>query len=229
MYKQFIKNIGITEMSESLLKTAFTHRSYINEHRRENLEHNERLEFLGDACLELVVTDFLFKNYPHSEGELTNWRSALVKRETLAEVAGDLELGKYLRLSRGEEASGGREKDYILANTVEAIIGALYIDQGLVKSTFFVEKYILVKLDNLLEKGLHIDAKSKFQEVSQEKVKTTPMYRLISSKGPDHNKCFVMGAYLGGDLVGQGEGSSKQSSEQAAARDALAHKGWENI
>lgn len=227
MYKAFLQKIGVADLKDETLRLAFTHRSYVNEHRAEGEEHNERLEFLGDACLELVVTDFLYKNYPHSEGELTNWRSALVKRETLAQAAAELDLGSFLRLSRGEEVSGGREKEYLLANTFEALIGAIYIDCGLEGARQFIERFLISKLDNVLEQGLHIDAKSHFQELAQAEARVTPVYRLLSEDGPDHSKMFVMGAYLKDQLVGQGSGNSKQAAEQAAARDALAQKEWQ--
>jgi len=209
----------------SLLETSFIHRSYLNENKGIK-EHNERLEFLGDAVLELIVTEFLFNNYDEPEGDLTNWRSALVKRETLAIVARELSLGGYLKLSKGEESSGGREKDYILANTVEALLGAIYLDQGYDVSKKFVETFIICKLDLILKEGLHIDAKSNFQEESQAVMGITPEYRIINEEGPDHAKIFTVGVYLAGELLGKGEGPNKQTAEQHAAIEGLKKKGW---
>lgn len=226
-YKALEKKIGITFSDPKLIQKAFTHRSYLNENG-EGLEHNERLEFLGDAVLQLVVTVYLYEQYPQKpEGELTSWRSALVKGNHLAVVAQKLDLGEYLRLSKGEEATGGREKPYILANTTEAVIGAIYIEKGYDVAKQFIQEFILRKLEEILKKGLHIDAKSHFQEKAQEYLSITPSYKLISDEGPDHDKCFVMGVYLEEELIAQGEGTSKQKAEQAAAKAALEKKGWE--
>lgn len=225
-YSPLIAKIGLSENTPELLDQVFIHRSYVNEHRSQKLESNERLEFLGDAVLELVTTEYLFRNFNNSEGELTNWRSALVKGPTLAEVAQDLELGTYLKLSRGEEKSGGREKDYLLANTVEALIGYIYLQGGYAKAQLFIHKYILVRLQNILEKNLHIDSKSYFQETSQEVLGITPTYDVLKEEGPDHKKTFTMGVYLEGEMIATGVGSSKQIAEQDAARNALIKKGW---
>ncbi|MGE3278646.1 MAG: ribonuclease III [Candidatus Altimarinota bacterium] len=225
-YSPLIAKIGLTENTPELLDQVFIHRSYVNEHRSQKLESNERLEFLGDAVLELVTTEYLFRNFSNSEGELTNWRSALVKGPTLAEVAQDLELGTFLKLSRGEEKSGGREKDYLLANTVEALIGYIYIQGGYAKAQLFIHKYILVRLQNILEKNLHIDSKSYFQETAQEVLGITPTYDVLKEEGPDHKKTFTMGVYLEGEMIATGNGSSKQIAEQDAARNALIKKGW---
>lgn len=219
------KTIGVKFKNKDLLRQAFIHRSYLNENRSEK-EHNERLEFLGDAVLELVTTEYLYKNFPNPEGELTNLRSSIVKRETLAETARDLKLGEYLLLSRGEKASGGHEKDYILANTVEALIGAIYLDKGYEACETFIQKYIIAKLTAIMETGKHIDAKSLFQEKAQEIMSVTPEYKLIFDEGPDHNKTFTMGVYLGSEFVAQGKGSSKQAAEQQAAQEGLAFKKW---
>lgn len=225
-YSDLIKKIGLKENDPDLLNRVFIHRSYVNEHRSENLRSNERLEFLGDAVLELVSTEYLFRNFDKSEGELTNWRSALVKGATLALVARDLDLGSYLKLSRGEEKSGGREKDYLLANTVEALIGYVYLQGGYAKSQLFIHKFILVKLQGILENNLHIDAKSHFQELAQEKLGITPSYNVSSEEGPDHKKTFTMGVYLEEKLIAEGEGSSKQIAEQSAARAGLLKMKW---
>lgn len=209
-----------------LLELAFVHKSFINETADAN-ECNERLEFLGDAVLELVVTEYLYNTYPDTdEGVLTNWRSALVKGKNLAHVARMLKLGQYLSLSKGEDLSGGRDKDYILANTTEALIGALYLDKGYDPSKDFISTHIIKFLDEIIEQGLHIDAKSHVQELAQDKIGVTPHYTLIDESGPDHSKVFLMGIYFGEDLVGQGKGPSKQTAEQEAARDALRKKGW---
>lgn len=228
MYKELQEKIGIHFNDTVIYQTAFTHRSYINEHRHLNRDHNERLEFLGDAVLELIVTEYLYKNYPHkSEGDMTNWRSALVRGENLAKISRDLGLGQFLYLSKGEEKSGGREKDYLLANTMEALIGAIYVEHGTKVVKQFIHDFLLLHLDFILEQGLHIDAKSKFQEISQEKEGLTPTYRLLGEEGPDHNKIFTMGLYIGEELIGSGQGSSKQSAEQSAAKVGLKEKGWE--
>ncbi len=220
------KAIQLDFDDKELLKLAFVHKSYINEETDQ--EHcNERLEFLGDAVLELVVTDFLFQNYPDQpEGALTNWRSALVKGKNLAKVARVLELGDYLWLSRGEDMSGGRDKDYILANTVESFIGAIYLDKGYEVARKFITKHIIVLLEEIIAQGLHIDPKSRVQELAQEELNITPVYKLISDMGPDHDKVFEMGIYFGANLAGKGKGSSKQQAEQDAARDALEKNGW---
>ena len=201
--------IGVSFDDASILQTAFTHRSYLNEHRRAKLEHNERMEFLGDAILELVVTDYLYRNYPNPEGDLTAWRSALVKTESLAELAEKLELGQFLLMSRGEAKTGGRSRQALLANLLESTIGAIYLDKG----------YDLAK--EFIETGAYLDAKSHFQELAQETHGTTPNYKVLSETGPDHDKIFLMGVYLGTKKFGEGEGSSKQSAQQAAALTGL--------
>jgi len=216
------KIIEVTFKSEELIKTACTHRSYLNEHKSTVKEHNERLEFLGDAVLELVVTDFLYRSYPKKpEGELTSWRAALVKTESLAELADELNVGQFLLMSRGEAKSGGRTRMALLANMVEAIIGAIYLDQGYDVAAKFIEKNINSKLDNIIKEGLHIDAKSHFQEVAQEKEGVTPHYEVIGEVGPDHDKTFEMAVYLHKKMWGKGKGNSKQTAQQAAAQDAL--------
>ncbi len=228
-YEELEKKIKINFKNSELINTAFVHKSFINEHKDRKMEHNERLEFLGDAVLELVVTEYLYKQYPEEEeGVLTNWRSALVKGKNLAEIANDLNLGIYLYLSRGEEKSGGRKKNYILANTLEALIGAIYLDQDYKTSHAFIDEFILKKLTDILEKGLHIDAKSHFQEIAQEVLGITPEYKLMREEGPDHDKSFTMGAFIGEEFVAEGSGSSKQKAEQEAANAALKAKQWEN-
>lgn len=228
-YEALEQKIKITFFNRDLLDTAFVHKSYINEHRDRKKDHNERLEFLGDAVLELVVTDFLYRSYPsQGEGVLTNWRSALVKGKHLAEISQKLDLGLYLYLSRGEERSGGRKKNFILANTLEALIGAIYLDRDYEAAHAFIDEFILKQLGSILEKGQHIDAKSRFQEISQEVEGVTPEYKLVKEEGPDHDKNFTMGAYINGVLVAEGGGSSKQNAEQKAAEAALKVKKWED-
>lgn len=218
---------GIHLRDSLLASQVFVHRSYLNEHENALAGSNERLEFLGDAVLELVVTDALYKRFAEKEeGELTAIRSALVKRDHLASVAKELHLGDLLHLSRGEELSGGRRKDYILANTLEALIGALYLGEGYPAAAAFIERFILPATDAIVERSLHIDSKSRFQEMAQERLAITPHYELLREEGPDHQKCFVMGAYLGDDLVGEGQGSSKRKGEEEAAMAALQEKGW---
>jgi len=226
-YQKLEKLIGIKFNDSELIIRAFTHKSYINENREKGLKNNERLEFLGDAVLELAATRHLFDKCPdESEGVLTSFRSALVKGQHLAEVSKELELGQYLLLSNGEEKSGGREKNYILANTVEALIGAIYLEHGFEQTEEFIKKFILKKLDEIIEHGLYIDSKSQFQEICQEKEDTTPHYEVLNEQGPDHDKEFTMGAYIGEELVAEGTGSSKQKAEDEAARNALKVKGW---
>ncbi len=210
----------------SLLETALVHRSFVNENRSVT-SHNERLEFLGDAVLELVVTEYLYSKYPtNTEGDLTSWRSALVKGERLAEVAHELELGQYLQLSKGEARSGGRTKAYLLANTFEAVVGALYLDSGYETVRVFLARVLLPRLEQILAEGTHIDAKSSLQEKSQEKESITPEYQVLKEAGPDHAKMFTIGAFFGDKQVGEGKGASKQAAEQAAAKNALEQLDW---
>ena len=214
--------IRVQFKDKDLLRQAFVHKSYVNEHRASTMLHNERLEFLGDAVLELVTTEFLYAKFPHlPEGQLTTFRSALVKGKHLAEVGRTLHLGDYLHLSRGEEKSGGRKKNYILANTVEALIGAMYLDRGFTTAHRFIDRFILTNLEEILSKGLYVDAKSKLQEFSQEKFSVTPTYQVLTEQGPDHNKIFEVGVFIGEKMVGTGKGSSKQTAQQAAATVAL--------
>jgi len=228
-YGSLIKKIGIKFEDESLLDKAFIHRSYLNEHRKEGIESNERLEFLGDAVLELIATRYLFNKHPgKAEGELTNLRSALVQGRHLAEVSKTMDLGKYLYLSNGEENSGGREKNYILANTLEAVIGAIYLDQGFEKASEFVNKFILSRLDEIIEKNLFADPKSTLQEFVQERFEKTPTYSILSEEGPDHEKEFEAGVYIDEKLISSGKGSSKQKAESSAAENALKDKSWQS-
>lgn len=215
------KILGIEFDNIDLYREAFTHRSYLNEHKKHDIAHNERLEFLGDAVLELVVTDYLYRNFPNPEGEMTAWRSALVKTESLADVAERLQLGQFLMMSRGEAKSGGRTREALLANMVEAIIGALYLDKGYDAAAKFISDNIISALEGILKEGSWIDAKSRFQELTQEKEGITPHYELIREEGPDHEKIFTIGVYVGERLCGEGQGNSKQSAQQAAATDAL--------
>lgn len=226
MYKKLEKKLNLKFEEWHLLRNAFIHRSYLNEHRDSTYESNERLEFLGDAVLELVVTDYLYKNYPNPEGELTNWRSALVKGEMLAKIAQELDLGEYLFLSHGEENSGGRTKDYLLANTFEALVGVIYLELGYESAQKMIDTFLLIHLEDILKKGSHIDAKSRFQELAQEKTGKTPIYQLLHDEGPDHDKTFTMGAYIEDRIVGKGIGGNKQSAEQKAAEDALDRLKW---
>jgi ribonuclease-3 len=214
--------IGVNFKDEKLLERAFIHRSYLNEHPSLGLEHNERLEFLGDAVLELVVTDFLYRNYPNPEGDLTNWRSALVKTESLAAVAQKLEIAQYFRLSRGESKGNARSHALISANAVEAVIGAIYLDQGYEQAKAFIDEHIVSRLPEILESGAWMDAKSKFQELAQDQYGLTPSYRVVGEAGPDHDKVFTIGVYVGDRLFGKGSGSSKQAAQQVAAAAALA-------
>lgn len=219
------KAIGTPFKNKDFLVQSLTHRSALRQSR--NTGHNERMEFLGDAVLELVATEYLYRFSKKSEGELTSWRSALVKGEHLATVARELKLGDYIYMSRGEEASGGRDKSSTLANALEALIGAMYIDQGFEIAEVFCKDFILARLQELLAQGKHRDDKSYFQECSQEQHGTTPHYEVIEESGPDHDKKFVCAAFIGEEKVAEGEGNSKQRAEQAAAHAGIKAKGWE--
>jgi ribonuclease-3 len=223
----FEQRVNIVFSNKTLLRQAFTHRSYVNEHRDEHIEHNERLEFLGDAVLELVMTEFLFTKYPGKpEGELTALRAALVNTQSISAAAVELDMNEFLLLSKGEAKDTGRARQYILANTYEAFIGAVYLDQGYDAARQFIENTLFHKTDEIVEKRLWQDAKSRFQELAQEKESVTPSYELLSETGPDHDKQFVSGVFLKDMLVAKGEGQSKQEAEQAAAENALVSKGW---
>ncbi len=226
-FSVFERHIGVTFKNRELLRQAFTHRSYVNEHREGNIEHNERLEFLGDAVLELVVTRFLFDAFPtQTEGDLTAYRAALVNTNTLSSVAGELGMNHYLLLSRGESKDTGRARQYILANAFEAVVGAIYLDHGYDTAHDFIAAYIFPLTQDIVAKRLWQDSKSHFQEQAQEHVSITPNYQILEEKGPDHDKQFTVGVFLNKELVAQGQGRSKQEAEQMAARAALEVKGW---
>ena len=203
------------------------HRSYLNENPNFALGHNERLEFLGDAVIELIVTEYLYSTYPNPEGELTNWRASLVNAKMLSEIAASLSLNDYLYLSRGEAKEvNTKARQYILANAFEAVVGALYMDQGFAATSEFVTRTVISRLPYILEHELHLDPKSRFQEAAQEKVGITPSYRVLSEIGPDHAKVFTIGVYLDDEQVASGTGASKQEGEEAAAQAALVKKSW---
>jgi ribonuclease III len=226
--QEFIKKIGIEVKNPDLLKQAFVHKSFLNEHHNFKLNDNERLEFLGDAVLELVSTSFLFDIFPEKpEGELTNIRASLVNSESLAEEANNLKIESCLFLSRGEsKETNTKARKYILANCVEAIIGAIYLDSGYNNAKKFIEKYILYKLNKIMQQELYIDPKTKFQEKSQEAHNITPKYKLLEERGPDHNKIFTVGLFLDEKLVSKGKGSSKQEAEIEAAKAGLKKNNW---
>lgn len=216
------KKIGLSFKDEKLLKKAMTHRSYLNENREEQLESNERLEFLGDAVLELIISSRLYKEFPEkTEGELTGIRSAIVRTESLANESRRLGLGENLLMSKGEEDSGGKDKDYLLANTYEAVLGAIYIDQGLEICKDFVQRTILKQLPNIIENELFIDPKTKAQELIQARYKLTPTYSVIKEEGPDHDKLFTVVLKIGKKNFSDGFGYSKQKAEEEAARKAI--------
>lgn len=221
------KKLGVTFNDKAIVLSAITHRSYLNEHREATHDHNERLEFLGDAVLELVVTDFLFHKYPKKpEGELTAIRAALVNTISLAESSALVGLNDFLLMSKGESKDTGRARQYILANTFEAIIGALYVDLGYDTAKEFIATHLFPKTEQIVEKRLWQDAKSRFQELAQEAVSVTPTYELIEQAGPDHDRVFTIGVFLKREKIAEGQGKSKQEAEQVAAEKALANKGW---
>lgn len=219
--------LGVSFQNPSLLEQALVHRSYLNENPDFPLGHNERLEFLGDAVIELIVTEYLYRTYPNPEGELTNWRASLVNAKMLSEIAAGISLNDYLYLSRGEAKEvNTKARQYILANAFEAVVGALYLDQGFTAASEFVTRTVISHLPYILEHELHLDPKSRFQEAAQEKVGITPSYRVLSEIGPDHAKAFTIGVYLDDEQVASGTGASKQEGEEAAARAALVKKSW---
>lgn len=221
-YAEFAKNVLKTNFDNlQLLITAFTHRSYVNEHKKTVFEHNERLEFLGDAVLELAVTKFLYANYEEPEGILTNWRSALVRTESISAAGDRLGFQDLIRLSRGEKRGSDRAKLQILANCFEAVIGAIYLDQGYDKAEAFITENILSTFDEILADGSWLDPKSRYQEVVQSEEGVTPQYKVISEEGPDHDKVFTVGVFVNGELRGKGIGPSKQNAQVAAAHEAL--------
>ncbi len=219
--------LGFTFKDKQNLLTAITHRSYLNEHREATQDHNERLEFLGDAVLELVVTDFLFHKYGDKpEGDLTSIRSALVNTISLADASTKLGVNDYLLMSKGESKDVGRARQYILANAFEAFIGALYVDQGYEVAQQFVAEQLFKKTEEIVEKKLWQDGKSRFQELAQEHSSLTPTYTTLSQEGPDHDRVFTVGVFLGKEKIGEGKGRAKQEAEQEAALSAIAAKGW---
>ncbi len=226
-FASFETKIEYSFKNKGLLEQAFTHRSYLNENRMPGKEHNERLEFLGDAVLELVITEFLFAKYPEKpEGDLTAYRAALVNTQSISDAATKLGMNEYLLLSRGESRDTGRARQIILANAFEALIGALYLDAGYAVARDFIAKQLFHKTEDVVEKRLWQDAKSRLQEISQEQNGITPTYQVLHQSGPDHDKRFVVGAFIGQEKIALGEGRSKQEAEQAAAERALAAKGW---
>lgn len=226
-FTKFEKDIGIIFEDKKLLEQAFIHRSYINENSGSRLSHNERLEFLGDAVLELAVTNYLYRKYPKcDEGELTAYRSALVNAVIIGEVAGELGMNNYLLLSKGESKDMGKARSYILANTYEAYVGAVYLDRGYDVAEDFIARTLFGKIDEIVAKKLWRDAKSLVQEKSQEHVGVTPSYKVVSESGPDHDKHFTIAIFFGDDRIALGKGKSKQEAEQSAARNALEAKKW---
>jgi len=221
------ENLHVTFKDKRILHQALVHRSYLNEHPTFELGHNERLEFLGDAVLELVVTEYLYLQYDNPEGELTNWRASLVNAKMLSEVSASLGVNEYLYLSKGEASdANSKARQYILANAFEAIVGAMYLDQGWDVSKEFIHRTILSKLPNILEHKLYMDPKSRFQEEAQERIGKTPRYEVLSESGPDHAKEFVTGVFVNGDKIAEGRGTSKQEAQVDAAQNALDAKGW---
>ncbi len=220
------ERIGYTFKNKDLLSQALTHRSYLNENPEWRLDHNERLEFLGDAILELIVTEYLYTHYPNPEGEMTNWRAALVNANMLAKISADFGLNDFILLSRGEAKDTGRARQYILANAVEAVIGAVYLDGGYEAAKKFVGRFVLTKLSDIIKQGLYRDAKSVLQEEAQERMSVTPTYEVLEEWGPDHARSFRVGVFFDKEKVGEGEGPSKQDAQQRAAEQALKDKGW---
>ncbi len=226
--KRLEKLLGVVFNEPEHLLTAITHRSYLNEHREARQEHNERYEFLGDAVLELVVTDFLFNKYPEKpEGDLTAIRAALVNTVSLSEVASNMNINEFLLLSKGEERDMGRARQYILANTFESIIGAIYLDQGYDSANEFIAGHLFDKTETIVAKRLWQDAKSRFQELAQEHASITPSYETLGQTGPDHDRVFTVGVFLDGKVIAEGKGRSKQEAEQEAAEAGMRAKNWD--
>lgn len=221
-YVAFAQDVlGLDFSDINILVTAFTHRSYVNEHKKTAKTHNERLEFLGDAVLELVVTEYLYKSYDEPEGILTNWRSSLVRTESIGEAAKNNDFEPLLRLSRGERRGSDRARAQILANTYEAVIGAIYLDKGYEAAKAFIEKTLLVTFKSILKTGSWMDPKSNLQELAQSQDGHTPQYKVLNEEGPDHEKTFLVGVFVDGEMIGQGSGPSKQAGQVAAAEQAL--------
>lgn len=226
-FSKFEQTIGIIFKDKNLLKQAFTHRSYLNEHRDKELVHNERLEFLGDAVLELIVTEYLYGKYPDStEGDLTSYRAALVNAVTLSDAAAKINMNDYLLLSKGELKDVGKARQIILANTIEALIGAIFLDQGYETAKYFISDNIFMLVEKIVEDKSWLDAKSEFQEKAQDNEGITPSYKTLKEEGPDHDKKFTVGVYLEKKKIAEGEGKSKQEAEQVAAKAALLAKEW---
>ncbi len=227
-FSKLEEKIDIKFKNSDLLKQAVVHRSYLNEHPNFHLNHNERLEFLGDAVLEIIVTEHLYNNYPDTpEGDLTNWRASLVCSKMLSMVAREINLEKFLYLSKGESKDkDSKARQYILANAVEALIGAIYLDQGTRKAEKFIKEKILSKLENILENKLYLDPKSNFQEKAQEQYGITPHYKVLSEKGPDHAKIFEVGLCIGEKMIAKGRGASKQEAQVEAAQKGLEKENW---
>lgn len=219
--EKFQFSIDVKFKDIGLLERVFIHRSYLNEHLDQSLENNERLEFLGDAVLELVVTEHLYLTYPNPEGELTNWRSAIVKGETLAKASKDIDMGTYLMVSRGEERNGGKSRNLLLANCFEALLGSIYIDQGYSVVKDFIHNNLIPRLTDIIKDGSYLDSKSKLQELIQEKNGVTPEYKVLNESGPDHDKHFLIGVYVDDVEIGRGKGASKRKGEQEAATAGL--------
>ncbi|MCG2695633.1 ribonuclease III [Candidatus Parcubacteria bacterium] len=220
------KKIGVEFDNKDLLRHALVHRSYLNENPEFHLKDNERLEFLGDAVLEMAVTEYLYSNYPNPEGDLTNWRSALVNTKMLSKIDSKLVINNHLLLSRGEEKDTGRARQCILANAMEALIGAIFLDRGYQKAAEVIQREILGELPHIIKQKLYRDPKSRFQEKAQDIAGITPNYEVIREWGPDHAKSFIIGVYLGKELVAEGEGVSKQEAQEKAAEAGLEKKGW---
>lgn len=228
-YSSFEQKLNLDFHNKGLLQQAFIHRSYINENKDSGLEHNERLEFLGDAVLELVVTDYLFKHYPETpEGKLTAYRSALVRTESISAAARNMGMNDLLLLSKGEARDEGKARDYILANTFEAFVGAVYLDQGYEAAKGIIDIELIPNIHDIIKQGLWRDAKSYVQEKAQEIYSETPSYELVSAEGPDHDKHFVMAIYFGNKKIAEGSGNSKQSAQQSAAQSAIDSEGWDD-
>ena len=221
-YKELQTKLNVQFKNIDLLDNAFVHRSFLNEHKGDGIENNERLEFLGDAVLELIISAYLFEHYPEKpEGELTNIRAAVVRTESLAEESRNLGFGEYLKMSKGEEDSGGKDKDYLLANTFEAVLGAIYLDQGFDVCVDYLNRTLLQKVSTIVENNLFIDPKTQAQEMIQAEFKVTPIYEVVKEEGPDHDKTFTVALMVNGKEMGRGSGTSKQKAEEAAAEKAL--------
>jgi len=225
-FAELEKKIQVKFKEQKLLRQALVHRSYLNENPDFELAHNERLEFLGDAVMELVVTEHLYRTYPNPEGDLTNWRSALVNSRMIAQTARRLGFEDFLFLSRGESKDTGRARDYILGNSFEAVIGAIFLDQGFKAAETFIQRELLTELPAILKNKTYMDPKSLLQEKAQEICHVTPQYKVIEAFGPDHDKRFKVGVYIDKELAGVGEGTSKQNAQLDAASDAIRKRGW---